>query len=337
MTDAVTQLLHQHIPGGAKKTRNGFKFNCPMCQTQGELRNDTKMRGGLKFEPYGFVYNCFNCKFSTGYTEGNRPSKKCLNFLKVLGANINLIPIEIRFGNNSTIQRKQIEIPNTYPSVKLPYDSKPIIDLIHQGFSDPEFNKVVEYITMEVPYLLFDRQVMWSPDSRLQMNKRFTLPFYHNGKVVGYTSRYYEKSPQGGIAKYMMERPENYIYNMDILKEDTESVIAVEGPTDALSVNGIALLTNSLNEIEAEILIKSRKKVIIVPDMEDTGIRLVRDAGKYGFFVSLPKWPKGVKDCAEAVKTCGKLYTLYTIYNSIYSGSSIDLETRFKTTNIMRT
>ena len=337
MTDVVTQLLLKHLPTSSKKNRNGFKFNCPMCIKQGEARNDTKMRGGLKIEPLGFVYNCFNCKFSTGYTEGNRPNKKCLDFLKTLGADISEIPIEIRFGNNTVRKRIIPEIPSTYPMVKLPQGSKPIIDLIQSGFCDPEFNKVVEYISSEVPFLLLDGQVMWSPDTKLQMNKRFILPFYWNGKVVGWTSRYYEKKPPAGIAKYMMERPENYIYNMDKLNDKADTVIAVEGPTDAKAIGGVALMTNTMNEVEAEILIKSRKKVIIIPDMENTGLRLVQDAGKYGFSVSLPKWPKDIKDCAQSVKECGRLYTLYTIYNSIYTGTSIELETRFKTANIMRT
>lgn len=336
MTDVVTQLLLKHLPSSSKKNRNGFKFNCPMCIKQGEARNDTKMRGGLKLEHQGFVYNCFNCKFSTGYTEGNRPTKKCLDFLKTLGADISQIPIEIRFGHNTVRKKTTIVVPDSYPSVLLPKDSKPIIDLIQDGFSDPEFNKVVEYISSEVPYLLLDRQVMWSPDHTLQMNKRFILPFYWNNKIVGWTSRYYEKRPPSGISKYMMDRPENYLYNMDLLNDSSDSIIAVEGPTDAKAVGGIALLTNALNDVEAEILIKSRKKVIIVPDMENTGLRLVQDAGKYGFSVSLPKWPKNIKDCAQAVRECGKLFTLYTIYSSVYTGSALELETRFKTTNIMR-
>lgn len=338
MTDVVTQLLLKHLPTSAKKNRNGFKFNCPMCKRQGEMRNDTKQRGGLKLEYTGFVYNCFNCKFSTGYTEGNKPTKKCLDFLKTLGADITEIPIEIRFSNNTAVKKRvAVDVPDFYPTVKLPQNSKPILDLIQEGFSDPDFNKVVEYISVEVPYLLFDKSVMWSPSETLQMNKRFILPFYWNNKVVGWTARYYDKKPPSGIAKYMMERPENYIFNMDVLHDDSNVVIAVEGPTDAKAIGGIALLTNTVNEIEAEILIKSRKKVIVVPDMEETGLRLVQDAGKYGFAVSLPKWPKHIKDCAQSVKECGKLFTLYTIYNSVYSGSAFDLETRFKTANIMRT
>lgn len=330
MTDVVTQLLLNHLPASSKKTRTGFKFNCPMCTKQGEMRNDTKLRGGLKIEYTGFLYNCFNCKFSTGYSEGSKPTKKCLDLIKTLGGNINDIPIAIRLGTNTTKYKKVVNVPDSYKEVPLPEKARPILDLITQGFSDPHFDKVVEYLTQEVPFLLLNNKVYWSPDSKLQMNKRFILPFWWKGKIVGWTARYYEKNPPTGIAKYMMERQENYIYNMDLLENNSDTIIVVEGPTDAEAISGLALMTNTINDVGAEILHRSRKKVIIVPDMENTGLRMVQDAGKYGFYVSLPKWPKGIKDCAQSVKECGKLFTLYAIHNAVYAGSSLDLETRFK-------
>lgn len=330
MTDEVSQLLIKHLPPSSKKTRTGYKFNCPMCRKQGEVRDDTKMRGGLKLELNGFVYNCFNCKFSTGYSEGSRITKKCLLLLKTLGADINQIPISIRLGSTTNQQKKKIEVPADYKLFPLPENSRPILDLIKEGFSDPNFNKVVEYMSIETPFLLLKPNVYWSPSTTSNMNKRFILPFYWNGKVVGWTARYFEKKPPAGTPKYMMERPENYIYNIHGLKPGFESVLVLEGPLDAESVDGLALMTNAINNVEAEILHRLRKKVIVVPDMETTGLRLAQDAGKYGFYVSLPKWPKGIKDCAECVKEYGKLFTLYTIYESVFAGSSLELEARFK-------
>lgn len=330
MTDIVTQLLIRHLPSSAKKTRSGYKFNCPMCRKQGEVRDDTKMRGGLKTELDGFVYNCFNCKFSTGYTEGSKPTKKCLSLLKTLGADVNEIPISIRLGGVTNKTRKTTAIPEKYDSVVLPNQATSIVDLITAGFSDPTFDKVVEYMSAETPFLLLNPNIMWSPDTNLDMDKRFIMPFYWNNKIVGFTSRYFEKVPPSGVPKYMMVRPENYLYNMDILKNDASSILVVEGPLDAESIGGLALMTNTINDVEAEILHRSRKKVIVVPDMESTGLRMVQDAGKYGFYVSLPKWPKNIKDCAECVKEHGKLFTLYTIYESVFSGSSLELEARFK-------
>ncbi len=330
MTDVVTQLLIKHLPNTAKKTRTGYKFNCPMCRTQGEVRNDTKMRGGLKTELSGFVYNCFNCKFSTGYSEGNRITKKCVSLLKTLGANISEIPMNIRLGGNTNVQKKSVVLPDSFKLVDLPDDSRPILELIQEGFTDPNFDKVVEYISNETPFLLMNTKVHWSPTSNLQMNKRFIIPFYWNGIVVGWTARYFEKQPPSGISKYMMERQENYIYNIDNLKNDNESAIIVEGPLDAESIDGFAFMTNTINDVAAEILHRSRKKVIIVPDMETAGLRMVQDAGKYGFYVSLPKWPKNIKDCAQCVKEHGKLFTLYMIYDSVFAGSPLELEARFK-------
>ena len=330
MTDIVTQLLLNKLPFSAKKTRDGQKFNCPMCIKQGEPRLDTKSRGGLKINPDGFIYHCFNCKFSAGYQEGTKPTKKCLSLLTTLGVNINEIPLEIRLGKKATYVKKIVEVPSHYSKIELPENSKCILDLIEQGYTDPNFDQVVEYLSTEASYLIFNRRAYWSPSTESMMNKRFILPFYFNGNIVGWTSRYYKKKVMSNIPKYIMERPENYIYNMDILKNNKEYVLLVEGPTDAEAVGGIALMTNKINDIEAEILHRSRKKVIVIPDMEKTGESLVSDAGKYGFHVALPQWAKDIKDPAEAVKEYGKFYTLKTIFDSTCAGSTLELETRFK-------
>lgn len=330
MTDAVTQLLLKHLPSSAKKTRTGYKFNCPMCRQQGEVRDDTKQRGGLKTEMDGFVYNCFNCKFSTGYSEGNKITKKCISLLKTLGADITEIPISIRLGGTTTRRQRSVTIPSEYREVKLPNDSRPILDLIQEGFTDTNFDKVVEYMSVETPFLMFNSNIMWSPVSASNINQRFIIPFFWNNKIVGWTARYFEKKPPSGVPKYMMDRPENYIYNMDNLNNDSDTAIVVEGPLDAESIGGYALMNNVINDVEAEMLHRSRKKIIVVPDMESTGLRMVQDAGKYGFCISLPSWPKNIKDSAQCVKEYGRLFTLYKIYESVFSGSSLELEARFK-------
>lgn len=336
MTDIVTALLLQHIPAKSKRVRDGHKFNCPMCVKMGEPRPDTKQRGGLKLTFDGFVFNCFNCKFATGYSEGSRPTKKCIEFLKAIGADVTQIPIEIRLKTASHFTKKEVVVPTEFAKAKFPGELYPITALIESGFTDEHFDKLIAFMVEEYPFLLNDENILWSPSTVHDMNKRFTLPFYFGEELVGWTSRYYEKKPPEGVPKYMMNRPDNYIFDMNRLKGNTNQILVLEGPTDAKSISGVAMMTNTINDVEAELLRRSGKDIIIVPDMEETGLRLVKDAAKYGFYVSFPNWPKGIKDCTEAVNKMGKLYTLFTIYNSISRGSETEMEARFKASLMLR-
>jgi hypothetical protein len=74
----VTEIFKEHLPHRLKQTPSGWaSFNAACCHHRGHSHDD-RQRGGVKFGE-GFVYNCFNCKFSTGYSEGNKITKKCMS------------------------------------------------------------------------------------------------------------------------------------------------------------------------------------------------------------------------------------------------------------------
>jgi hypothetical protein len=96
----------------------------------------------------------------------------------------------------------------------------------------------------------------------------------------------------------------------------------MEGPFDAMSVDGVAILGSHCNEIQADIIDSLGKEVIVVPDFDLkvikgkkvwTGESLVEAALEYGWGVSFPSWRDECKDAAKAVETYGKLFTLKSI------------------------
>jgi len=56
-----------------------------------------------------------------------------------------------------------------------------------------------------------------------------------------------------------------------------------------------------------------RKHVIVVPDRDEAGQKLVWDSFEAGWSVSMPDWDQDVKDVNDAVCKYGRLHTLYTI------------------------
>jgi len=63
------------------------------------------------------------------------------------------------------------------------------------------------------------------------------------------------------------------------------------------------------------LLNRLQKQIIVVPDRDSAGKKLVEQAIDLGWSVSLPEWPSEITDIGEAVSKYGRLYTLYSIAN----------------------
>jgi len=63
------------------------------------------------------------------------------------------------------------------------------------------------------------------------------------------------------------------------------------------------------------LLNRLQKQIIVVPDRDSAGKKLVEQAIDLGWSVALPEWPSEVTDIGEAVSKYGRLYTLYSIAN----------------------
>jgi hypothetical protein len=69
--------------------------------------------------------------------------------------------------------------------------------------------------------------------------------------------------------------------------------------------------------------------VVVVPDQDEAGMKLVDCAVELGWAVSMPEWPAGIKDVNDAVIRWGRLGTLLTIMQSKET-SKIKIELRKK-------
>jgi len=114
-----------------------------------------------------------------------------------------------------------------------------------------------------------------------------------------------------------MEVDSDYVFGIDRLIKDSEFVLVFEGPIDAMLMNGVAVLSNIVSAEQADIIDNLNKKVIVVPDMNHTGIPLINAAIEYGWGVSFPDWDEEIKDAGEAVQRYGKLFTLKSIISNV--------------------
>jgi DNA primase len=116
--------------------------------------------------------------------------------------------------------------------------------------------------------------------------------------------------------RYHNSHESGYVFNVDRQRDDSRFVIVAEGPFDAMAVDGVATLGNQVSEQQADIIDSLSREVVVVPDTDSAGARLVDAALEYGWSVSFPVWQETCKDINSAVQAYGKLFVLKSIIDA---------------------
>jgi DNA primase len=119
------------------------------------------------------------------------------------------------------------------------------------------------------------------------------------------------------------------VFGTDLLHDNWTCVIVLEGVFDALSINGLAVLHAEINDAQVRLIRSLGREVIVVPDQDEAGMRLVDRAVELGWSVSMPNWPADVKDVNDAVIRWCRLATFVTIMQARET-SRIKIELRKK-------
>lgn len=305
----VVDKFRTLIPPRAKNSPSGWtSFNAPCCQHRGHSP-DTRKRGGIRFDGNGIVYNCFNCKFSTGWQPGSPFGEKIKNLARWLGANeddIKTMVFEALKTESDEYQPEQYEPKIEFTEKPLPEGSMSIKEWVNsECLSDiaEDIDKVIDYIHQR-GFDPLSEDFFWSPAPGYE--KRVIIPFLWQGKTVGNTARKVVE----GKPKYLSDHHPHFVFNFDRQKENQKYILVCEGPFDALSVDGVALLTNDVADQQARIINSLGAEVIVIPDQDQAGVNLIKKAMHYNWAVAFPNWDPDIKDCAEAVQKYGKLFVV---------------------------
>jgi hypothetical protein len=311
----VSEVVLQFLPPKRKHTPSGWtSFNAPCCHHNGQGA-DTRQRGGLIANPDGGVsYHCFNCGFKASWQPGRNVSKGLRRLLIWLGVpddTINKLTIAVMQENEGIAVKQQlIDIP-TFNTVPLPDDAVDIAEYLGASNSvTKHLSEVVAYMQGRELYLE-DYKFFWSPS--MGYRDRLIVPFYNEGNVVGWTARTVQADKK---PKYLSEQQPGYVFNLDSQGPEKTFCILTEGPIDAIHIEGIALLGSEIKDQQALLINRLNREVIVLPDRDDAGKKLVEQAIDFGWGVSMPEWKPGIKDVNDAVLEYGKLYTLYSIVNA---------------------
>ena len=304
----IQAALQALLPPNRKLTSGGWvSFNAVCCHNRGD-RPDTKKRGGVLFTDEGFTYHCFNCGFKAGWSPGKLLSANTKSLFKWCGmgdtdiSKLGLITLKFKEDQPQTKRALVFDLLDR----SLPDECQSINKWIEEGCQEPELIAVIDYLLNRgMEYNWYNWHWSASPGFR----DRVIITFYDRGRVVGYTGR----KITDGKPKYLTDGQNGYVFNLDRQTYDRSCVIVVEGQFDAIAIDGAAIMTNDPNETQCARLNALGKQVIVVPDRDRPGAKLIKAALANGWAVSLPPWEDDIKDVADAVKRYGRLYTLTTI------------------------
>ena len=307
-----------YLPMKRKQTPSGWiSFNAPCC-------NDKRSRGGIKITDQSWSYHCFNCSKTASFVLGRSVGFKARGLLTLL----NVPEIEIEQLNIESLRHRSIH-------GILDERAKTINELLDITFEElDDFPPASEIITPDLvsywDYLRsrhvpedFPAMTTIRTDGIHWVRPHVTIPFTHDGKVVGWCARMLDnKAP-----KYINHSQPGYVFGTDLQHDNWQHVIVTEGIFDALSIGGLALMHNTVNDRQARLIRNLAREVTVVPDQDSAGLELVDRAVELGWAVSMPEWEPGIKDVNDAVVKYGRLGTLLTIMQTRET-SKIKIEIR---------
>ena len=305
-----------YLPARRKPSASGWiSFNAPCCEHNSESR-DRRSRGGIKTSDAGWSYHCFNCGYTASFVIGRNltfKARKLLSWMNVPQEEIERINLEsLKHKSIEGLLGERQEVMQRLQSIEfedrdLPADTQPLNEPAEEYLrkrcapSDYPFL----YKTMPRPGIV--------------------IPFTHDNQVVGHTTRFLDDR----MPKYIQDIQPGYVFGTDLQGANWRCVIVVEGVFDALSINGLAVLHADVNDAQVRLIRSLDREVIVVPDQDEAGMRLVDRAVELGWAVSIPAWPADVKDANDAVIRWGKVATLITIMQARET-SRIKIELRKK-------
>ena len=284
----IQNTILTSLPAGRKKTPSGWiSFNAPCCVHNGETA-DKKKRGGVMTSPDGTVsYHCFNCGFKANYVIGRKLNQKMRAFMGYIGIpddTIRKMAIEAmreeesdaRYEKKRFVTFNRKELPVT--AKKLEYWLEKMMNNKLDSINATSIDKLLKYLESRgIGPDWYD--FMYSPSAGWDVNKRLLIPFYWRGDVVGFTGRIFEESTK---VKYYTDVQPGYVFNMDAQDWTRKFVIVTEGPFDAITISGVSILGSEINDIQRELIDGLGRRIIVVPDRDAPGEKLISQAKDFG-------------------------------------------------------
>jgi hypothetical protein len=282
------------------------------------------MRGGIRSDNESVSYHCFNCGFTASHKRGRVINKKMLNLMRNLGvaeSDIKRLQLdairekELADGPTLFISKTQTTRVPSFKECKLPEGARLLEDILRDDEPDARVISAAKYLLDRGIYDFVE--TYWSPHPIFR--QRVIFPFYQGDRIVGYSGRDFTGKNE---AKYMSKTPKDFLYNIDAIKRNRKYLIVTEGTIDAACLDAVAIMSNEASDTQIDYINQFKEEVIVCPDRDKAGEKLIKQAIENGWSVSFPRWEDDLKDAGDAIQRYGKLYTLKSIIDGSISNST---------------
>lgn len=312
-------LIEKYVALPSSNSIGWHNVVCPVC-------NDYKVRGGFNITEDRITYHCFNCGLKASYFKDSGITdtmKQVLISFHVPLTEIQKLKLK-SFGKTPQPHKKEVIIEdNPICELELPKSFYHI-----KQNSDPWSEVAFDYlehdrgITDDTNFFLSKGNT--TPFEKLWYG-RLIIPYYREGKLVYYQGRSLTDNNRRYINSTTNANT-TILYNYDELyKNNEDPLFIVEGFFDAYHIKGIAINGNELTEKKINIINKSKRQKIYVPDRYGNGKKAALNALDAGWDISLPDIGE-CKDINEAIMRFGYMYVYRSLLSNITSGNSAKIK-----------
>lgn len=322
----IEDIVREHV-NFKKISASGW--NSTYCEHCGDGSRTKGPRGGWLFEGDMAFYNCFNqgCEGSFDPHREVPMSSNMWGIMKSFGIPIPEVmdlvdPKEPKQKVKKSKARFQfMEVPDHFYSLNSAPDSNPLAQTAREHLINERRINPHDY-----NFYLSTGNTSSSNPADINLAKAFAtrliIPAYYNDHLIGY-----EGMSLTGHSKKYLSIGHGIIHgynNMFMYSDPNIPLFVTEGFFDAFHLNGVAVMTNKLTNTQIEILNRTKRPKIVVPDRKGDSNALAEAALDLGWGLSLPEI-KPYKDISEAIKHLGILNVIKSVVDSIKYGKFAEL------------
>lgn len=319
----------------ADQAHSGWRSTyCAVC---GDGSRTKGPRGGWYLDGDNVRYNCFNCGIKGAFTpEEEIPMSRAMKqIFQAYGiTEYGRILFKYRDSDNSGKIIKEIKKDPLKDMLKNSFDKPdyliPLKDVLETdiGKDCVEFLKT-KFLTVDDHefYISSGKTDSDNPKTKIDAKitkNRLIIPIKYHDKFLALQARdIYGNSNK----KYInIGHISNAIHGLDSLTDEHKYIFVTEGVWDALHLNGVALITNQLNKVQADILNSFDKEKVVVPDRGERHNTMADKAvEEQGWGITAPRELRNCNDVVDAIEKYGELYTIHMLMNGVSLGDRAKL------------
>lgn len=324
MDENIEDVVRNNVPLVHGQSSKGW--NSVYCEVCGDGSRTKGPRGGWLFVDDACFYNCFNCGIE-GNFDPNREHALSKNMWKIF-TSFGIEPKEfMSIAEKGKSSEKKVRKKRT-PLPEIP-ELPDYFKLLSDYSEGNERAKAARQFLWDHYRLTDDDYPFYMSTGKTKsldryerylarsLKSRIIIPAFYREKMIFWQARIFMGESDKKYISASVEHSNNAIYGMDNLYQNIEHPLFVtEGFFDSWHLNGAAIMTNKMKTGKIEILERSPRKKVIVPDLNKDGMNLAEQAIELGWGLSLPSILPETDVCG-AILRYGKLYTLKTISENV--------------------